>query len=231
VSTANDLFALPAGSLLQMQATVPENAPRYSVRMIGSLPGSSLIVTTPMVDGKVQIVREGQRFNIRVLKGERVLGFVAQVMHASLKPYPHLHLEYPTEFEQIVVRNASRVSTRVDCLVRNTAETGDEQVFRPAQFVDLSETGAKIASDSKLGEVGAVLHVKFQVEVSGVVEEMGLLAEVRNVAERTEAGLEGDKSVVYSGVQFRTLSRYQQILLHAWVTNQVLQSALRSQRS
>jgi hypothetical protein len=123
------------------------------------------------------------------------------------------------------------VSTAIAALARSTDAPNEEASFVPVEIVDLSETGAKIASDSKLGEVGAVLHVKFQVEVSGVVEEMGLLAEVRNVAERTEAGLEGDKSVVYSGVQFRTLSRYQQILLHAWVTNQVLQSALRSQRS
>ena len=59
---------------------MPENAPRFSVRLIGSLPGASLVVTTPTLDGKVQIVREGQRFNVRVLKGERVLGFVAQIL-------------------------------------------------------------------------------------------------------------------------------------------------------
>lgn len=110
MSDDKDPLNLTLGSVLQMQATVPENAPRYSVRLIGAMPGGSLVVTTPSLAGKVQIVREGQRFTIRALKGERVMGFVAQVLSASLKPYPHLHLEYPCDVEQIVVRNASRVS-------------------------------------------------------------------------------------------------------------------------
>lgn len=231
MSTEHDLLSLPAGSLLQMQLAVPDHAPRYSVRLIGSLPGASLIVTTPTIDGRLQIVREGQRFNVRVLKGERVFGFVAQVLHSTLRPYPHLHLDYPDEFEQIVVRNASRVTTRVEVQARNTAEGGEQQLFRPAQIVDLSETGAKISSAEALGEVGAVLHLKFELTISGMAEELGLLAEVRNVVERVEHDLDGDHAVVYSGVQFRTLSRYQQVLLHAWVTNQVLQSALRAQRN
>jgi len=230
VNNQSDLLNLTAGSVLQIQATVPENAPRYSVRLIGSLPGASLVVTTPTLDGRVQIVREGQRFNVRVLKGERVLGFVAQILHATMKPYPHLHLEYPSEFEQIVVRNASRVAADISATVRNTVDANEAENFHPASIIDLSESGAKIASSIYLGKSAEILHIKFELMISGAAEELGLLGDIRNVNERVETGVEGEKTVVYTGVQFRTLSRYQQVLLHAWVTNKVLQSALRSQR-
>ena len=117
VSQKQDLFSLPTGSVLQIQATVPDDAPRYSVRLIGSLPGASLVITTPTIDRRLQIIREGQRFAVRVLKGERVFGFVARVLFASMKPYPHLHLEYPHQWKSATVRNAGRIQTNLPALV------------------------------------------------------------------------------------------------------------------
>ncbi|MCB1802340.1 MAG: flagellar brake protein [Gammaproteobacteria bacterium] len=228
---SNELLNLTMGTVLQVQATVPDNAPRYSVRLVGALPGASLVVTTPTVDGRVQIVREGQRFTVRALKGERVMGFVAQVIYAAMKPYPHLHLEYPSKVEQIVVRNASRVNAEIPVQVRNTDQASGENGFIDATMIDLSETGAKIASLRTLGQPGALLHLKFSLMISGVSEELGLLGDIKNVSERTEKGSE-DKPVIYhTGLQFRTLSRFQQVLLHAWVTNRFLKEALSSRAS
>lgn len=231
VSDKQDLFSLPTGSVLQIQATVPEDAPRYSVRLIGSLPGASLVITTPTVDGKLQIIREGQRFAVRVLKGERVFGFVARVLFASMKPYPHLHLEYPEEFEQIVVRNSSRVSTDLPAQVRNTADPNEAGSFSAAKLVDLSETGAKLASGHAIAQANEMLHLRFDLTIGSVNEEVSLLAEVRNIAERSEEGADSERLVRYYGLQFGTLSRYQQVLLNAWVTNQALQKTLRAQHA
>ncbi len=218
-----ELLELPAGTALQVQATVPDNAPRYSVRLIGQLPGASLVVTAPMHDGKVQLVREGQRFAVRVLKGERIVGFIAQVLHVSLKPYAHLHLEYPTEFEQIVVRNASRVSSDIPVLVRNTEQPDQEESFHPAIIIDLSETGAKIGSTMHLGKPGEMLHLKFSVVVGGVREDLMLLGDIRNTTERSELEGHTNDGPHTVGIQFRALNRYQQVLLHAWVNHRVLQ--------
>ena len=229
VSEPNDPLNLTLGSVLQIQATVPERAPRYSVRLIGALPGASLIVSTPTSHGKVQIVREGQRFTVRALKGERVVGFVARVLLASMKPYPHLHLEYPDEIEQIVVRNASRVNATVPAAVRHTSEPNEAASFREVTIVDLSETGAKIASAQRLGNPGELLHIKFALTVSGADEELGLLGDIKNSTERSGHQPNGESHVYFTGVKFRTLSRFQQVLLHAWVTNHILQEALRSQ--
>jgi c-di-GMP-binding flagellar brake protein YcgR len=226
VEEPNDPLNLTLGSVLQVQATVPENAPRYTVKLIGASPGGSLILTAPTIDGRVQIVREGQRFTVRALKGERVMGFVAQVLASAMRPYPHLHLEYPKEVEQIVVRNASRVSTEIPAAARSTEAPNEDSSFVVVSIVDLSETGAKIASDEALGEVGEVLHVKFELTISGEAEELGLIGEIKNVSERVDP--DDGSTGHYAGVAFRSLSRFQQVLLHAWVTNHLLKSSLQS---
>jgi hypothetical protein len=221
VNESGALLDLPVGTALHIQATVPENSPRFAVRLIGFLPGASLVITAPMVDGRVQIVREGQRFNVRVLEGARVLGFVAQVLVVGLKPYAHLHLEYPAKFEQIVVRNASRVVTDLPVDVRNTNDTDDPDVFHRANIVDLSETGARLATAEPLGLVGERLHLKLSLTVGGADESLGLIGEIRSVARHHDGALG-----VHTGLAFRALNRFQQLLLHAWVTRRLLDEAL-----
>jgi hypothetical protein len=73
------------------------------------------------------------------------------------------------------------------------------------------------------------LHIKFELTISGADEELGLLGDIKNSAERSDVGPGGESHVCLTGVKFRTLSRFQQVLLHAWVTNHILQDALRSQ--
>ena len=119
-----DLFSLPTGSVLQIQATVPDDAPRYSVRLIGSLPGANAI-----------------------------------------------------------------------------AQTND------------------------------MPHLRFDLTIGNVSEEVSLLAEVRNIAERPEDEADSERLVRFYGLQFGTLSRYQQVLLNAWVTNQELRKTLRAQHA
>jgi hypothetical protein len=220
VSESNELLDLPAGTALQLQLTVPEKAPRHMVRLIGSLPAGSLVVTTPTVNGKVQLVREGQRFNVRVLKGERVVGFIAQVLFVALKPYAHLHLEYPSEFEQIVIRNASRVRTELPAQVQNAGDSGDKAGLKPATIIDLSETGAGLATSEALGRSGDMLQLQFKLYVSGGEETLSVMAEICSSTPREDA-----KGFV-SGVAFRAMNRFQQVLLHAWVTRRLLDEAM-----
>jgi hypothetical protein len=221
LSEPGALLDLPVGTQLHVQATVPDNAPRFAVRLIGALPGGSLLITAPTVAGRVQIVREGQRFNVRVLKGERVLGFVSQVLVVALKPYAYLHLEYPAEFEQIIVRNASRVSADLPAEVRNTLEPNEASSFQPVTLVDLSETGARLASAEPLGRAGEMLHLALVLSVSGEDESLALIGEIRTVTRHHD----GDGGV-YTGIAFRALNRFQQLLLHAWITRRLLDEAL-----
>jgi c-di-GMP-binding flagellar brake protein YcgR len=210
---AEDVLHLTVGSPLQLQAVGKPESPRYQVRTIGYLPGGSLVVSTPQQNGKLAIVRPGQFFNVRMLRGESVMGFEVQTLQVANAPYPHLHLSYPAEIERIVVRNAKRVGADIAATARNIGD-GPDGAQRPVQLKDLSMTGAKLVAEQFLGEVGDTLALGFEIEVAGKPERLSLLGDIRNIAardrERPELGAN-------HGVQFSTINRYQQVLLHSWV--------------
>ena len=200
-----DNLNLQVGTAVQLQLDVPEDTPRHMVRVIGYVPGGSLVVGTPTVNGKVQIV----------------VGFSSKVLVSTLKPYPHLHLSYPKDIEQIVVRNSARVSTRLPCTVRNTKDPDAPEYFHEAFIVDLSESGAKLASRRPLGEASDMLQVNFRLQVTSQTEELSMVSDLKNCVERMEADENGKYLNHLSGVQFRAVNRFQQLLLHAWVMGNV----------
>lgn len=113
--------------------------------------------------------------------------------------------------------------------VRHTDAVNEPDRFHDATLVDLSESGAKIGSQKALGRAGELLHIKFELTITGEVEELSLLGDIMNSSERGASGIGADAVVHFTGVRFRKLSRFQHVLLHAWVTNNILQEALRSQ--
>jgi c-di-GMP-binding flagellar brake protein YcgR len=210
---SEDLANLPVGSPLQLQAVGDAEAPRYQVRTIGYLPDHSLIVTTPEVNGKLAFVRAGQAYRVRMLRGDSVIGFQVEVLTAYNLPYPHMHLTYPKEVDRIVVRNARRVMSDIWGTVRNM-EAGDDAEHMPAAIIDLSMTGAKLASDVPLGVRGDKLQLNFEISVVGKQEKIATLGIIRNTGERE--GPAGMDEFTY-GVEFSAINRYQKVLLHGWV--------------
>lgn len=213
VDNMEDILHLPVGSNLQLQAISAEATPRYQVKVIGYLPGGSLLVTTPAVKGKVQLVREGLRFNVRMLRGSDVMGFVAKVLKTASAPYPYMHLEYPKEVESIVVRNAQRVAANLKGKAYNILNDDTAENQYDVLIPDLSSTGSKIISAVELGEVGDILRVSFDLEVAGESESLTLLGKIRN---RTEKVVGKDFEYAH-GLQFQSVNRFQQVLLHGWV--------------
>lgn len=55
------------GDTLQLQRVGANTSERYASTVIGFVPGKSLLVTTPMVNDKSVLVRDGQRFAVRML--------------------------------------------------------------------------------------------------------------------------------------------------------------------
>lgn len=214
-----DVLNLPVGAQVQLQSTAPGQALRHNVKVVGYLPGGSLVVTTPVVDGKVQLVRKGQKYNIRMLRGNSVMGFAAQVLHSYLNPYPHLHLEYPRVVESILVRNARRAAAVISARVRNTKAPDDEAHWHVVNILDLSSSGAKLSVERELAEPGDMFHIALPLGVAGKQENLSLLGTVRN--RMTRDGLDGSAASHVYGVQFCSLNRYQHILLHSWVLERI----------
>jgi c-di-GMP-binding flagellar brake protein YcgR len=222
-----DILKMQVGDVVQLQRIVPEKEQesRYTVTVIGFVPGKSILVTAPVIKGKVQFVLEDQRFAVRTLRGSNVIGFVATVMHTAVKPYPYLHLSFPEEVESIAVRNAERVETNMPALVKNTKNPDETHHWQPALIKDLSATGARFESFTHLGENGERLQIRFKLEVCNAEENIDLVAKIRNhtlITSGTDAG-----GVLYStGTEFHMVNRFQQVLLHDHILEQRLQAHL-----
>jgi c-di-GMP-binding flagellar brake protein YcgR len=204
--------------VLQLQFAAPSDIQdRYATTLIGLLPGRSLIITAPRKQGKTIMVREGQAFTVRMLQGSNIFGFVARVLKVSAKPFPYLHLAYPEDVETAVVRNAPRVPTEIHAVASKPLEgdTTEQAVI----ITDISTSGARVIYSEKLGEVGTVIQVAHPISVCGgedILKVMGMIRNVRKVAQ------EEDGHLFVHGIEFRSLTRFQELLLCAYVSGGIV---------
>lgn len=204
---------LQIGDVLQLQFAPPSDVQdRFATTLIGFMPGQSLMITTPRRQGKPILVREGQTFTVRMLQGSNIFGFIARVLKVSLKPFPYLHLDYPDEVETAVVRNAPRVATEIQATVSRPLEgdTTEQRVL----ITDISSTGARLVHSQQLGKVGDLIQVTHPIPVCGgedILKVMGKIRNVRKLESKENAGH------YIHGVEFRGLTRFQVVLLCAYV--------------
>lgn len=215
----NQDLQLDVGDVLQLQFATDENQRKYPTRVIGYLQGKSLLVTTPRIDGKVMLVREGQPLVVRMLSGNSVYAFNTQVLATSLKPFAYLHLTYPQEIEKIVVRKALRVVAALEANVTCTsAEDPKASQQTRGTIRDISTTGALVTADHSLGAPGDLLTLTLRIPVAGVQKFLKLSAVIRSGRE-----LPQDAAAVWQhGVEFQLLEEMDNILLHGFVYEQLI---------
>jgi c-di-GMP-binding flagellar brake protein YcgR len=205
---------LQIGDVLQLQFAPPRDTQdRYATTLIGFLPAQSLIITAPRKQGKTIMVREGQSFTVRMLQGSNVFGFVARVLKVSAKPFPYLHLAYPEDVERAVVRNAPRVPTEIRATASKPlqGDTTEQAVI----ITDISTTGARVLHSQMLGEVRTVIQVTYPISVCGGEDVLKVMGRIRNVR---KVSLETGGHHFVHGIEFRSLTRFQELLLCAYVS-------------
>jgi c-di-GMP-binding flagellar brake protein YcgR len=208
---------LQIGDVLQLQFAPPSDIQdRYATTLIGFLPGQSLIITTPRKQGNPILVREGQAFTVRMLQGSNIFGFAAHVLKVSSKPFPYLHLDYPDDVETAVVRNAPRVTTEIQATVSKPLE-GDT-LERSVLIADISSTGVRMMYREQLGDLGSVVQITHPIPVCGGEDTLKVMGMIRNVREVKRA----DSRVFVHGIEFRGLTRFQEVLLCAYVLSGIV---------
>jgi c-di-GMP-binding flagellar brake protein YcgR len=204
---------LRIGDVLQLQFAAPsEIQDRYATSLVGFQPGLSLLITTPRKQGKPIIVREGQAFTVRMLHGSNIFGFNARVLKVSAKPFPYLHLAYPDEVETAVVRNAPRIMTEIAASLCFPLMEGTTE--HDVVIADISSTGARVIYKQKLGSVGTVIQVTHPLPVCGKEDILKVMGNIRNIRKVTRK--DGSSQYVH-GIEFRSLTRFQEVLLCAYV--------------
>ena len=171
-----DQIKLNIGDSIQLQFQSDKEQSRCFVTLIGYLEGQGVIVTTPIINGSIMMVREGQDFVVRLFSGKSAYAFTTIAKRVTNAPYPHLHLSYPKEVRGLVVRGSSRARANIICYAAVEGGSGYACVAR-----DISIGGALIASKDKIGEVGNKITLKFRVKVNDTEHVLTVNCQIRSV--------------------------------------------------
>lgn len=211
---------LQIGDLVQLQSQSDDNIVRYSVRLLGLAKGRSVLVTTPMNDGKYLLMREGQGFILRAFSGKSAYAFSTQIIKSVNTPYPYLHLSYPRVVRSLVVRKGARADVRVICAITSR---DDAALQGAGTIINLSAGGALMAAKQALGVKGQRLTLKFKVMVNGVEAILEFDAIVRAI----NVDQSGETDMPYHlGLQFVDVPAEETIPLLAFVYHQLLEQSL-----
>lgn len=193
------------GELIQMQS-LNDAAMRYYVKCIGYQEKHSILVTTPAVDGKPLLVKEGGAYTFRAFSGRNICTFNASVLRSCHVPYPYLHVTYPAIVQAMAVRKAQRVKANLIASVK----TGADENGAGARIVDLSAHGAQLRIANPLLGVDESVKVLFRLEPDVYLT---LDADIRNMS-RDDG--DGKATYVY-GVEFREVSRQDDAFLRNYI--------------
>jgi c-di-GMP-binding flagellar brake protein YcgR len=199
---------LNIGDSIQLQFQSESDNSRCIVTLIGYLADQGVIVSTPMSDGRIMLVREGQIFVVRLFSGKSAYAFTAVTKRVTNNPFPHLHLSYPKEVRGLVVRGSSRARANIICHASVEGGSGFSCVAR-----DISVGGALIAAREKIAEVGQKLSLKMRVKVNDTEHMLALNCQIRSLnAARPSAD---EAPTILHGLSFENVSSQDSLVISA----------------
>ncbi|MCE3252126.1 MAG: flagellar brake protein [Cellvibrio sp.] len=209
---------LTYGYPLQLQtATLAGQPERFSCRLIGCLPGRSILLSVPKQAGKLIKFRVGQKIVVRLMIDNGIGIFAGVVESQTQDPYPILHLGYPDSVTFKGIRGATRVAVREKIEVTNIST---ESKVKVSGFLsDMSVSGARIELGDDIAEIGDTLELKAQVNIRDVNRELTLTGVIRSRVDPTDNPSEG--VLISYGLEFANQPDEQRLVMYAYVFNQM----------
>lgn len=216
-----DDMKLQINSQLQLQITSELLQERLYVKLVGYSKGKSLMVSTPLVDGKVVFMREGQSLIVRAFSGRNAFAFNSNVLRVCNMPFPYLHLAFPVKVQGVAVRKAERV--RINIIASISRIQGDKNGdAQPATIVNLSPAGAMIDARQPLGEIQDQIKIVARIKMDQIDTYLDVPGIIRSITreEDTEAA---DFGIVHHGIQFQNLQQNDILLLQSVVYQKMIE--------
>ncbi|HEX5638010.1 MAG TPA: flagellar brake protein [Gammaproteobacteria bacterium] len=212
-------FKVKLGDPVQLQLIPDDGRDRLNAKIIGHANNKSLIITAPGTSGgKLALLRENQRFVVRMLQGNRVYGFESEILKFYTLPFPHIHLSHPKDVESIVVRGAQRVQAS-NLVVSVQSDKITTAVA--ATLLNLSASGALMQCAQVLGKLDDKLTISLELDISGIRKYLRIGAIIRNLS--TPEDREAHEAPQYRyGLQFLDLDEDQRLILTAYVYEQII---------
>ena len=180
---------------------------------IGHLKQKSLIVSTPMSQGRPIACKAGNQVVIRLFVNHLncACAFRAEILHVGSVPYPHLFLSIPDKMEIGEVRSSVRAMTSLPCFVTSSSPYRNEKM--KSTINNLSIDGAKLNSEEFLGDPEEKIFFKAKIKVLDLEEVIEINAVIRSMT--------GDKNQFSYGIQFLDVDSSTKLLIYAYVMSQI----------
>ncbi len=237
-------LGLQVGTLLHVK-TPGDQSRAAASRLIGFIE-QGLFVTWPTLGGRELAVRAGEDLLLRGFSGHAIHSFTSTVTAVCRSPFRYLVLSAPAQTEQMPVRRAARVPTRLAAYLVDADDAGAEAVEGgdggngidngPGQTIpdlsvdqrmgegmarlgllsDLSTGGALVQTSSPAPAVGQKVRLRFQLRTGALDAEVLIDATVRSAP-----GQEDDEFPAF-GVAFDALGERELTLLQCFIYEQLL---------
>jgi len=202
-----DEIRLMPGDTLQLQQLIEGQDERLNVRLIGVMKPISVMVTAPVIDGKLIFVREARPFLARAFSGMNVCAFKTKVLKAQHTPFSYIHLAYPDKVQILRIRKSIRASVQLITAIYD--REGGRQVAS-GRIIDLSVGGARIHSQQPLGEKTQRLFLAFKIRLDGDEHYIQTASIIRTINQEFDAD---GKLVFVTGIQFEELQQAERLMV------------------
>jgi len=210
---------LTFGYPLQLQTATGVGQPeRYACRLIGCLPGRSILLSVPKQSGKLVKFRPGQKIVVRLMVDNGIGIFAGIVESQTQDPYPILHMSYPETVTFKGIRSATRIAVREKIDVTNI--TRDSQPKATGYIADMSISGIRIELSNDIAEIGDTLELYAQVDIRDVKRELILIGVIKTRVDPTDNM--GDGVLISYGLEFVSQTDEQRLIRYAYLFNQMV---------
>jgi hypothetical protein len=179
----------------------------YDCVLAGCIPEECLMVTAPG-SGLFPRVECGQRVLVRIRLPSGVALFPTTIFFLSETPTLIVYLDYPRDIKFKRVR-AARVFVSLPVLVNN--DSNDAIFGVVGKIVDVSTSGARIESSSRLGNVGDLIEVKGKFQVGSILRMLTIKCVIRAEKPNLAYGIEfleqdEDRLIVLFGFIYQSMA-------------------------
>lgn len=202
---------------LQVAGSLPGQSEKYSCRLIGCLPGRSILLSVPKLAGKLVHFKQRQKVIVRLMIDNGVGVFASQIDIQTAEPYPILHLLYPDTVTFKGIRGATRVGVEQTAMVMNLADTKSSA---EGLIIDISVTGARVESPIAIGKIGDEIELVSSVLIQEVTREMRVRGIIRSQVDTPEDSVTSGTVTSY-GVEFMEKEEEKRLVLYAFVYSQM----------
>ncbi|EKZ96560.1 flagellar brake protein [Cupriavidus metallidurans] len=230
VQTASRLSAGPlglqVGTLLHVK-TPGEKSRAAASRLIGFV-DQGLFITWPTLGGRDLMLQAGEPLLLRGFSGQAIHSFTSTITAVCRSPFRYLVLSAPAQTEQMPVRRAARVPTRLAAYLTEGADEDGQPsnagmddrmsqgMARLGVLSDLSTGGALVQTSSLAPAVGQKVRLRFRLKTASLDAEVIIDGTVRSAASQD------DDEFPAFGVAFDALGERELTLLQCFIYEQLL---------